>query len=89
MKTTNYAGLAGDGVPISQLEAKSAFLDYVRQTLGHAPEVIREEGVIQRFSTNGKRGDLSGCASGTAKPAPSETGEPEKAVAGIAGNTEN
>lgn len=60
MKTTNYAGPAGDGVPISQPEARSAFLDYIRQTLGYAPEAIREEGVIQRFSTNGKRGDLSG-----------------------------
>ena len=60
MKTTNYAGLAGDGVPISQLEAKSAFLEYIRQIIGHAPEAIREEGVIQRFSTNGKRGDLAG-----------------------------
>ena len=60
MTTTNYAGLAGDGVPISQLEAKSAFLEYIRQIIGHAPEAIREEGVIQRFSTNGKRGDLAG-----------------------------
>lgn len=60
MKTTNYAGLAGDGVPISQLETRNAFLEYIRQTLGYAPEAIREEGVIQRFSTNGKRGDLSG-----------------------------
>ena len=60
MKTTNYAGLAGDGVPISQLEARGAFLEYIRQIIGNAPETIREEGVIQRFSTNGKRGDLSG-----------------------------
>lgn len=47
-------------VPISQLEAKSAFLDYIRQIIGHDPEAIREEGVIQRFSTNGKKGDTSG-----------------------------
>lgn len=60
MKTTTHADLAGRGVPISQLEARSAFLDYVLQIIGHAPEAIREEGVIQRFSTNGKRGDLSG-----------------------------
>lgn len=47
-------------VPISQLEAKSAFLDYIRQIIGHDPKAIREEGVIQRFSTNGKKGDTSG-----------------------------
>ena len=47
-------------VPISQPEARSAFLEYIRQIIGNAPEAIREEGVIQRFSTNGKRGDLAG-----------------------------
>lgn len=47
-------------VPINQLETRSAFLEYIRQIIGNAPEAIREEGVIQRFSTNGKRGDLSG-----------------------------
>lgn len=47
-------------VPISQSETRSVFLEYIRQIIGNAPEAIREEGKIQRFSTNGKKGDLSG-----------------------------
>ena len=47
-------------VPISQSETRSVFLDFIRERIGYAPDTIQQEGVIQRFSTNGKRGDLSG-----------------------------
>ena len=47
-------------VTISYREARSAFLDYVHQIIGHAPEEIKEDGKLHRFSTNGKKGDTSG-----------------------------
>ena len=47
-------------VPVSQFEGATAFLDFIRERIGHAPDAINQTGKIQRFSTNGKRGDLAG-----------------------------
>ena len=47
-------------VPVSQFEEATAFLDFILERIGHAPDAIDQTGKIQRFSTNGKRGDLAG-----------------------------
>ena len=60
MKSRTYAARAGFAVTVSYREARSAFLNYIRQCIGFAPEEIREEGKIQRFSSNGKKSDQSG-----------------------------
>ena len=52
--------MAGSSIALIPMEGESVFLDFISERIGHAPEAIREEGVIQRFSTNGKRGDTSG-----------------------------
>ena len=57
MQTKIHADLVGIPLPV---DARRAFIDTVRSILKCAPEAIREEGVIQRFSTNGKKGDTSG-----------------------------
>ena len=57
MQTKIHADLVGIPLPV---DACRAFIDTVRSILKCAPETIREEGVIQRFSTNGKKGDTSG-----------------------------
>jgi putative DNA primase/helicase len=47
-------------VPVSQFKEATAFLDFIRERIGHAPDAINQTGKIQRFSTNSKRGNLSG-----------------------------
>ncbi len=58
----NYinANVAGIPFAISEVEARYQFLDYIRQSIFFAPETIKAEGVIQRFSTNGKKDDKAG-----------------------------
>ena len=62
MKKKTHARLEGGDIALIPLEGElpSLFLNFMRKRMGHAPEAIREEGVIQRFSTNGKKGDTSG-----------------------------
>ena len=60
MKSKKYAGMAGGSVALIPMEGESAFLDFIRERIGHAPDAIHQTGKIQRFSTNGKRGDLAG-----------------------------
>ena len=45
---------------VSQFDGATAFLDFILERIGHAPDSIGQTGKIQRFSTNGKRGDLAG-----------------------------
>ena len=47
-------------VHVSQFDGATAFLDFILEHIGHAPDAIDQTGKIQRFSTNGKRGDLAG-----------------------------
>lgn len=60
MEKKTHADMAGCFVPVSQFEGTNAFLDFIRDRIGFAPDTIQQEGKIQRFSTNGKKGDTSG-----------------------------
>ena len=60
MQKKTHAAMAGVSVALIPMEGESAFLDFIRERIGHAPDAIKETGKIQRFSTNGKRGDLAG-----------------------------
>ena len=60
MQKKTHAAMAGVSVALIPMEGATAFLDFIRERIGHAPDAIKETGKIQRFSTNGKRGDLAG-----------------------------
>lgn len=60
MRTKNNARVAGGSIALIPMEEATAFLDFILERIGHAPDAIDQTGKIQRFSTNGKRGDLAG-----------------------------
>ena len=60
MQKKTHAAMAGVSVALIPMEGATAFLDFIRERIGHAPDAINQTGKIQRFSANGKRGDLAG-----------------------------
>lgn len=51
---------SGDKLPLSTHEVLTNFRQFISETLSHAPNLIKPTGTLERFSSNGKRGDLSG-----------------------------
>ena len=51
---------SGNKLPLSTHEVLTNFRQTITETLSHAPAVIKPTGKLERFSSNGKRGDLSG-----------------------------
>ena len=51
---------SGGKLPMSTHEVFTNFRQFISETLSHAPNLIKPTGKLERFSSNGKRGDLSG-----------------------------
>ena len=51
---------SGDKLPLSTHEVLTNFRQFIAETLSHAPNLIKPTGKLERFSSSGKRGDLSG-----------------------------
>lgn len=59
LKNKHFAGNA-ENSNYTTTDVENAFKDAMQQRLGASPKVIISGGIMQRFSTNGKRGDKSG-----------------------------
>lgn len=59
MKQSRHTLAVGTSIALP-LDGATAYLDYIRRTLGHAPDTIGREGELVRFATNSKRGDKAG-----------------------------